>query len=80
MKAVLNQVGQFLVVNLFLLLVVLIGAGSFFAYGIIVRGLGLSGDLEKWGMVAVAVASIFTAYAFGKMIHAAIEKQLYKKR
>jgi uncharacterized metal-binding protein len=60
---------QWIVVNLFLLLLIGVGAGTFFVLGSGVKAMNLDSDVEPYFLAVVAVASIFASYYTGKFLH-----------
>lgn len=66
---------QWLAANLFLLVIILAGAGSFWILGAGVKNLSLDEDYERWLLSLVALASIFVAYYAGKWLHRMIERR-----
>lgn len=66
---------QWLAANLFLLVIILAGAGAFWILGAGVKNLSLDEDSERWLLSLVAVASIFVAYYAGKWLHRLIERR-----
>lgn len=64
---------QWIVVNLFLLVMILAGAGTFFVLGAGVKALHLGSDIEPYFLAVVAIASIFACYYTGKLMHGLIE-------
>lgn len=60
---------QWLAVNLFLLVITLAGAGTFFVLGVVVKELHLDNDVEPYLLAVVAVTSIFASYYSGKLMH-----------
>ena len=53
---------QWIVVNLFLLLLIGVGAGTFFVLGSGVKAMNLDSDVEPYFLAVVAVASIFASF------------------
>lgn len=60
---------QWIAVNLFLLLLIGVGAGTFFVLGSLVKWAHVSTDLEPYLYSIVALASIFASYYCGKFLH-----------
>lgn len=75
-----SAVLQWLAVNLFLLVITLTGAGTFFVLGAIVKELHLGSDVEPYLLAVVAVTSIFASYYTGKYLHGLIEGRHRRKR
>lgn len=66
-------------VNLFLLILILVGAGTFWLLGTGVKMMALDDDYERWMLAAVALASIFASYYAGKWLHNAADR-LHSRR
>ena len=66
---------QWIAANLFLLVIILSGAGAFLLLGAGVKFLSLDEDYERWLLCLVAVASIFAAYYSGKFMHWLISRR-----
>jgi len=60
---------QWLVANLLLLFLILVGAGSFWIMGAGIRLLGLDEEIERYPLFLAAVAAIFASYYAGKFLH-----------
>jgi hypothetical protein len=60
---------QWLAVNLFLLIMILAGAGAFWVLGAGVKALDVGEDFEPYLLGVVSVASIFACYYTGKFLH-----------
>lgn len=66
---------QWVAANLFLLVIVLAGAGAFWLLGAGVKALSLDDDYERWLLSVASIASIFAAYYVGKWLHRLIERR-----
>lgn len=71
-----NKAGEFLLVNLFLLAIVLIGAGLIAAAWSIVSAFNLSGDALRIATIAAGFAAIFATYRASKALHALIQRNI----
>lgn len=60
---------QWIVVNLFLLFLILVGAGVFWLLGAGIKMLGLDEEIERYPLFLAAVAAIFASYYAGKFLH-----------
>ncbi len=65
---------QWLVVNLFLLFLILVGAGAFWLLGAGVRSLSLDDEVERWLLFIAGVVAIFASYYAGKFLHDATDR------
>lgn len=66
---------QWIAANVFLLVIVLAGAGAFWLLGAGVKSFSLDEDYERWLLCLVSVASIFAAYYTGKLMHWLISRR-----
>lgn len=71
---------QWIAVNIFLLILILAGAGAFWLLGSGVRMLGLDEDSERWLLAVVALASIFASYYTGKFLHDLADDRYNRRR
>lgn len=71
---------DFIFVNLFLLAIVLICAGSFFVLGSIVTAMHLSHDAEAWAFIAAGVLSLFITYYVSRWLHRMIDRHVINRR
>ena len=69
MTGFLKQAGGWLVVNVFLLAIILVGAAAFWLLGAGVRSLSLDDEIERWLLLIVGVVAIFASYYAGKFLH-----------
>lgn len=65
---------QWLAVNLFLLFLILVGAGVFWLLGAGVRSLSLDDEVERWLLFIAGVFAIFASYYAGKFLHDAADR------
>lgn len=66
---------QWLAANLFLLAIILAGAGSFWILGAAVKSMPVGEDFSNWLLSVAAVGSIFVAYYSGKWLHHLITRR-----
>lgn len=64
---------QWLAVNVFLLILILVGAGSFWLLGAGVKALSLDDEVERWLLFVAGVIAIFASYYAGKALHGAAD-------
>ena len=67
---------EWLFANLFLLVVILVAAGLFFALGSIIGMMQLSHDAQAWAFAVAVVLSIVGTYYISKALHGFIQKRL----
>lgn len=60
---------QWLAINLFLLLLILVGAGVFWLLGAGVKLLGLDEEIERYPLFMAGIAAIFASYYAGKFLN-----------
>lgn len=70
---------QWLLANLFLLAIVLIGVGFMFIFGSAVQAMHLGADTERWVFMAAMVAALFATYYAVKWLHRQIERRMFDK-
>jgi len=66
---------QWIAANLFLLVIILAGAGVFWLLGAGVKSLSLDEDYERWLLSVVSIASIFAAYYVGKWLYRLMDRR-----
>jgi hypothetical protein len=69
---------QWLAVNLFLLIMILAGAGAFWLLGAGVKAMNVGEDWEPYLLAVVAVASIFACYYTGKFLHDLADRRRHR--
>lgn len=69
-----NGIAGWLIANLFLLALALIGAGIFFALFSLVQAAHFSADTEKFLAIVALLGAIFGTYYVGKFAHDRIER------
>lgn len=70
----------FLAANAFLVVLILIAAGLFFAIGNLVEALGLPPDYEIYAWCIAIVATLISTYHVTRWLHGRIQRHLNKRR
>ena len=71
---------QWLAVNVFLLILILVGAGVFWLLGAGVKSMSLDDEMERWLLLIAGTIAIFSSYYAGKFLHDAADRLLRRRR
>lgn len=70
---------QWVAVNVFLLILILVGAGVFWLLGAGVKALSFDDEIERWLLFVAGTIAIFSSYYAGKFLHDAADRLLRRR-